>query len=187
MNVREKRLLIFFGGVIFAVVNVYGYNLYSDKMRALGADMGQKGNEILGKPASGLIGKIEEARRNLAERESKEAEMAWLAEIEPEPKDGLSVQSALQEFVTGQAEANSLSVDRPDIRPNDETGTYYHKAIFNVKVTGLEKGLYAWLTRLQDPESLRAITGLKLYPNREDDTLITAEVQVQQWYVPQQP
>lgn len=186
MKPREKRLLIVFGVVIFAMLNFYGYKLFNQKMISLDAEIGGEGNAVLGRPPTGLIGQILTAQQNLAERESKEQEMEWLAGVEPEPEDGLAVQSRLQEFVTGQAEANTLTVDRPEILPNDDSGVHYHKAIFKVKVTGQERGLYNWLTRLQDPESLRAITALKLYPNREDDTLITAEVRVQQWYVPKE-
>ncbi len=184
MKTREKRLLILFGVVIFAMLNVYGYSIYTQKMQALDVQIGDEGNVNLGKDPTGLIGEISKAEKNLAERESKEREMAWLAEVEPEPQEGGAVQSNLQQFVTNQAGAAGLTTDRPKILPNDETGLYYHRAIFEIKVTGREDGLYRWLVQLQDPKSLRAVTSLRLNPNREDDTLIDAVVRVQQWYVP---
>lgn len=185
MNTREKRLLILFGVVIFAVLNFYGYSLYSAKMKALDQEIGTKGNEILGKPATGLIGEIAIAEQNLAERESREREMAWLSENEPEPEEGGAVQSKLESFVTNQASASGLTTDRPKILPNDTEGSYYHKAIFEIKATGMEQGLYNWLVRLHDPSSFRAVSSLRLSPNREDDTKIDAVVRVQQWYVPE--
>jgi hypothetical protein len=185
MNTREKRLLILFGVVIFAVLNFYGYSLYSQKMNSLELEIGSEGNEILGKPATGLIGEIALAEQNLAERESKEREMAWLAENEPDPEEGGAVQSRLESFVTNQARAAGLTTDRPKILPNDTEGVYYHKAIFEIKATGMEDGLYRWLIQLHDPSSFRAVTSLRLSPNREDDTQIDAVVRVQQWYVPQ--
>ena len=115
MNTREKRLLILFGVVIFAVLNFYGYNLYAQKMNSLEQEIGSEGNEILGKPATGLIGEIALAEQNLAERESKEREMAWLGENEPEPQEGGAVQSQLESFVTNQARAAGLTTDRPKI------------------------------------------------------------------------
>lgn len=184
MNTREKRLLILFGVVIFAMLNLYGYKIYGQKMTALETEIGAEGNSILGKPPTGLIGEIALAEKNLAERESKEREMAWLAKVEPEPQDGGAVQSQLESFVTNQARAAGLTVDRPKILPNDESGLYYHQAIFEIKATGQESGLYRWLVQLQDPNSLRAVTSLRLSPNREDDTLIDAVVKVEQWYVP---
>lgn len=186
MNTREKRLLIVFGVVIFAVLNFYGYSVYKQKMQAFDQQIGSEGNSILGKPATGLIGQIEEATNNLAERDSKEREMVWLAEKTPEPEDGGAAQSKLESFVTNQARVAGLTVDRPKILPNDEEGRYYHQAIFEIKATGRETGLYRWLTMLQDPNAFRSVTSLRLSPNREDDTLIDAVVQVRQWYVPKE-
>lgn len=186
MNTREKRLLILFGVVIFAMLNFYGYNVYAQKMGTLEGEIGSEGNPILGKPPTGLIGEIAVAEQNLEERDQKEQEMAWLAEVQPEPEDGGAVQSKLEGFVTQQAVAASLTTDRPKILPNDETGVYYHKAIFEIKVTGKEDSLYRWLVKIQDPSAFRAITSLRLSPNREDDTLIDAVVRVQQWYVPKE-
>lgn len=184
MKTREKRLLILFGVVLFAMLNLFGYSVYSEKMKALDAQIGDEGNDILGRPATGLIGEIRQAERNLAERDRKEREMAWLEEIEPEPQDGGAVQSALQQLVTQEATAAGLETDRPKILPNDESGVHYHRAIFEIKVTGQESGLYRWLVRVQDPNALRAVTSMRLNPNREDDTLIDAVVRVQQWYIP---
>jgi hypothetical protein len=184
MKTREKRLLILFGLVLFAMLNVYGYSLYTEKMKTLDSQIGDEGNEILGRPATGLIGEIQQAEDNLAERDSKEREMAWLAKTEPAPQDGGAVQSALQQFVTQQATAMGLETDRPKILPNDESGVHFHRAIFEIKVTGKESGLYRWLVQIQDPNALRAVTSMRLNPNREDDTLIDAVVRVQQWYVP---
>lgn len=184
MKTREKRLLILFGVVIFAMLNFYGYSVYSQRMGALEGQIGKDGNPNLGKAPSGLKGEISVAEQNLAEREKKEREMAWLADVAPEPRDGGEVQSGLQEFVTNQARVAGMTTDRPKILPNDESGAHYHRAIFEIKATGNEAGLYRWLVQLQEPNSLRAVTSLRLSPNREDDTLIDAVVRVQQWYVP---
>ena len=55
---------------------------------------------------------------------------------------------------------------------------------YEIPVSGSEQSLYSWLDRLQVPTEFRAVTFLRVSPNREDDTKADATVIVEQWYVP---
>jgi len=70
------------------------------------------------------------------------------------------------------------------VLPTDKTGPHYHRVKYEIPVSGTEQALYAWLDRMQTPGEFRAVTFLRLSPNREDDTKIDATVIVEQWYVP---
>ncbi|BCX50040.1 hypothetical protein HAHE_39480 [Haloferula helveola] len=172
MKPREKRLLIAFAVILFAMVNFYGYKVYTEKKAKVAKDITTKELEL------------RVALGNLDERDSKQKEIDWLNRTTPDPMEGGAAQSQLESFVSSRARSSGLTVDRPKILPNDERGEFYHRAIFQINVSGKEDALYRWLVQLHSPKDFRAITGLQLKPNREDDTLIDAEVQIEQWYLP---
>lgn len=185
MNAREKKLLIAFLAILLAVVHFYGYQVYSQKLKALEAQVGTPPSNF-NLTGTGLLGRIEMAQQNLDQREQKLKEMQWLSENTPEPKSGLTVQSELAVYAQTQAESRGLEVIRPTptLLPNDQSGAYYHRAIVKIMVTGMEADLYPWLIQLHSPKDFRAVTHLRMNPNKEDDTKIDAQVQVEQWYVP---
>lgn len=173
MSDREKKLVLFFGLAAFVLLNVFGISWYK-KYRL---DLARK------------VGKAESAVQVAEAYESSygnvEEEMIWLGDHFPEPKAGQTVQAQLQQFASTEATKNTLTVKRPKILPNDETpGAKFHRARVEFNVTGTEASLYRWLDKLQSPEQLRAITGMRLSPDTKDDTLIECTVTVEQWYVP---
>ncbi|MFC7336314.1 hypothetical protein ACFQY0_03925 [Haloferula chungangensis] len=172
MSSREKKLLIFFLTAIFAVVNMFGFQWLQKKRLSVQ-------QEIV----------AQESILNAADtaESSKEIfiqEIDWLEDNTPDPKEGELVPSQLENLVTTEATRAGLTVVRPKILDNDESGLYYNRARFEIAVSGNEAALYRWLVRLHSPRDFRAITALRLSPNREDDTLIDANVQVEQWFVP---
>lgn len=172
MSSREKKLLIFFVTAIFAAANLFGFQWLQKKR--LDVQKQIKEQEVVLKAAD-------------AAQSSKEVfiqEIDWLEDNTPEPKEGELVPSQLENFVTTEATRAGLTVVRPKILDNDESGVYYNRARFEIAVSGNEAALYRWLVRLHSPRDFRAITALRLNPNREDDTLIDANVQVEQWFVP---
>ncbi|MEM1085565.1 MAG: hypothetical protein AAGI48_15750 [Verrucomicrobiota bacterium] len=175
MSPREKKLLIFFLVAIFAVVNLFGFNWLQSKRQAVQGEISRH-EETLAVADSAI-----------RMRDTATGEIDWLKDNLPEPKEGELVPSQLESFVTNEATRNGLTVLKPDILENDESGQHFHRARFDVRVTGQEAALYRWLVRLQSPREFRGITALRLSPNREDDTLIDAKVQVDQWFVPMEP
>lgn len=173
MSPREKKLLIFFLTAIFAVVNLFGFQWLQSKQKLVK-------DEILAKEA--ILAAADSAQ---TAKEVFIQEIDWLEDNTPEPKEGELVPSQLENFVTTEATSAGLTVVRPKIHDNDETGVYYDRARFEISVSGNEASLYRWLVRLHSPKDFRAITALRLSPNREDDALIDANAQIEQWFVPQ--
>ncbi|MEP4079500.1 hypothetical protein [Haloferula sp.] len=172
MSSREKKLLIFFLTAIFAVVNLFGFQWIQTKRQAVQAEIGQ--HETV----------LADADAYQREREVRIQEIDWLDDNTPEPKEGELVPSQLESFVTNEATRAGLTVVRPKIHDNDESGIHFNRARFEISVSGNEAALYRWLVRLHSPRDFRAITALRLSPNREDDALIDANVQIEQWFVP---
>ena len=172
MSDREKKLLMGLGAALFAVVTLFGYKFLTTKQDELRVQI------------KGLESKIWEADTALKSRDSLQSEIDWLAQAQKEPKEGTLVGSQLETFVTSRATQAGLTVNRPKILPNDESGVHYHRAKFQVSVSGQEAALYRWLTQLHSPRDFRAITALRLSPNREDDTQIDAVATIEEWFVP---
>jgi hypothetical protein len=77
-------------------------------------------------------------------------------------------------------------VKRRKIQPAIEHPSLaYHRARVEMEVSGSEKALYSWLDRLHSPVDFRAVTMIRLYPKRDDDTLVDCQVTVEQWFVPE--
>lgn len=174
MSSREKKLLIFFLTAIFAVVNMFGFQWLQTKRQAVQVEIGAH---------EAILADADAAQKS---REVIVQEIDWLEDNTPEAKEGELVPSQLQNFVTTEATRAGLTVvlGGEKIHDNDETGVHFNRARFEIKVSGNEAALYRWLVRLHSPRDFRAITSLLLNPNREDDTLIDARVQVEQWFVP---
>lgn len=172
MSPREKKLLIFFVTAIFAVVNLFGFQWLQSKREKIRADIAA--HEVV----------LTDADTAQAAKEVFMQEIDWLEKNTPEPKEGELVPSQLENFVTTAATQAGLTVVRPRIYDNDEGGTHYNRARFEISVSGNEASLYRWLVKLQSPRDFRAITALLLSPNRENDALIDAKVVVEQWFVP---
>jgi hypothetical protein len=49
----------------------------------------------------------------------------------------------------------------------------------------MDDQLYKWLVELQDPALSRAITFLRISPQRDDPTRVDCELEVTQWFRPE--
>jgi hypothetical protein len=172
MSDREKKLLLLLGLAAFVIVNVFGFSRFRQARERL---------------ATRLIeaeGSVQMADAYAAKYETVTAEMEWMDQHKPQPRAGQLVATELEQYASNQATTHQLDVKRRAIKPIDETGTNFHRAKVEFNVTGKEDLLYRWLDRLQMPDQLRAITFLRLKPDK-DDTLIDCVVEVEQWFVPQ--
>lgn len=172
MSDREKKLLIFFGVAIFLVANFFGYSLLAKKKQEVAVEIGQLETTIM------------EAENFEAQEAQVLDEMEWLVEHEPEPVEAEPVGPKLEQFANARATSAGLTVQKRTILPDDETGPSYWRARVEMQVTGMEEALYRWLSQLQDPNQFRAVTALRLSPNREDDTKIDANVVIEEWFIP---
>lgn len=171
MSDREKKLLLLLGLAAFAIVNVFGFSRFRQERTRL---------------ASRLLeaeGNVQMADAYAAKYETVIEEMEWMEQHKPKPRDGQLVATELEQYAYNQAKTHQLEVKRRAIKPTDESGANFHRAKVEFNVTGKEDSLYRWLDRLQMPDQLRAITFLRLSPDK-DDTLIDSVVEVEQWFVP---
>ena len=172
MNDREKRLLLALGAALFVVVTLFGFKSITTKKDAVEAEI------------RGLETRLETLIMLDRTQESMAEDVEWLSKNQPEPKEGELAPSQLEALVTRLATTAGLSVDKPKILPNIEGFGFYDRARFQISVSGMEEGLYRWLVQMHSPKDFRAVTAMRLYPNREDDTKIDAVVTVEEWFTP---
>lgn len=177
MSAREKRLLIFFSIAGFLILNLVGFNYYKSKHAEILRAKNSASQALL------------DAKMFRDSRQQVAAEMDWLAAHEPpQPAAAQDVQNTLQQFAVKEAERMGLAVKRQKLLPADETkGNHYNRAKVEFLVNGKEDALYKWLDSLRSPDQLRAVTSMRLSPDREDDTKIDCTVVVDQWFIPQAP
>lgn len=171
MSSREKRLLILFLSAIFLMANVFGFKWLQSKRNELGSSI------------AAARGTLSTAETVALQQESAREEFQWFQKHLPESMEGDLVPSRLQTEVSGLATRAGLTVTRPSIEPTIP-GNHFNRAQFQINVSGNEQALYRWLVQVHSPKDFRAVTALRLSPNREDDTLIDAAVTVEQWFVP---
>jgi len=133
-----------------------------------------------------LTAEREQMLLDLENREAIRDEAKWLRDHQPEPIPSQKAESQLEQLANREAQRRGLEVKRRKILPAiDNEGLAYHRARVEMEVSGREMGLYQWLDRLHNPNELRAVTMLQMYPKRDDDTQIECKVTVEQWFVPQ--
>jgi type II secretory pathway component PulM len=172
MNDREKRLLLALGAALFAVVTLYGFRSLTAKQDAVKAEI--RGLET----RLNTLVMLDRTQESMAE------DVEWLTKNQPAPKEGELAPSQLESLVTSTATAAGLSVDKPKILDNIEGVGFYDRARFQISVSGEEIKLYQWLVQMHSPKDFRAVTAIRLYPNREDDTKIDAVAIVEEWFTP---
>ncbi len=178
MSPREKNLLLFFGAAGFIILNFLVFNFYIKKK-----------TEFTGKRVAAEQA-LEQAEIISDRRDEVLDDMDWLTEHEPQPAAYQDVQSKLQQLVEREAQINGLTIkpNSQKLLPTDQTsGNHYHRAKVQVTVTGTEKALYTWFSRLNIPEQFRAATSILLRPDNQDDTKIDCTSVVEEWFIPADP
>jgi hypothetical protein len=172
MSDRERKLVTLFGLAAFLLVNFFVISWFQGQKQKVARDLVKAKSDV------------ETAEIAAGSFETVEEEMIWLNDKTPSPRPGQLVGSELQGYVESQATTHQLEVTNRAIKPNEETGKYFHRAKVQFKVSGREDSLYRWLDRLQMPDQFKAVTFLRLAPDTKDDTKIDATVDIEQWYVP---
>lgn len=176
MSEREKRLLILLLGALFIVLNLGVYaKVYVPKLEQAKATL------------DSANARVEQAQINLESRSVYEEDMAWLAKNEPKPTTAQRVQTQLQQVVANYARSSGLTIPDGGQRLQETVGDpalSYHRARIRVLLQGTEQQLYTSLVRLHSPREFRAVTFLRVNPQKSEPTKIDAEVMVEQWFVP---
>ncbi|MFT3991288.1 MAG: hypothetical protein QM680_07745 [Luteolibacter sp.] len=173
MSDREKKLLIFLGAAGFIILNLFGFNLY--QQAAARAESNRKA----------AAQKLSSYQMLIAGKEQIADEVQWLAEHQPDSMASQDVQTRLQQLVAKEATAAALTVKSQKFLPSDTTaGNTYHRAKFQITVSGREEALYRWFNNLNEPTAFRSATHIQLSPNKTDDTLIDCTATIEQWFIP---
>lgn len=176
MSDREKRLSILLAVVGFLILNGVGFNMfYQPRMQAARGKLNKAQLEL-------------EMRKSLIDtKDAFLTEIDWLDKYEPAPASAQETQTKLQQLAEREAQRNGLTVKRQKLQPSIvNQGLIYHRARIEIEVNGLEPALYRWLDRLHSPNDFRAITFMRLNPQKGDDTRIDCQVVVEQWFVPEE-
>ncbi len=175
MSPREKKLLIFFALGGFAILNLLGYKYYAGQKTAI------EGANVQ------ALNKLKAAEMISNSREEVAPVMEWINARQPRPSDFQIVQSTLQEFAEKEASNSGLTLKSQKLLETDKTGANYHRAKVQITLSGTEQALYRWFDRLNDIEKFRAVTFIRLAPNKDDDTKIDCTAIAEQWFVPASP
>ena len=175
MNSREKTLLFVLFGVAFFVINIFLFTSFQSAM--------QKKRSQLDVGAKKL--KLMEA--DLATWESKADDVEWLMNNQPVVGVHGNIGAELAAYTEKVANKHGVSLSKrpsPQRADTEETGAY-RSARAKVVANAMDGQLYNWLVELQDPELNRAITFLRISPQRDDPTRVDCELEVTQWFRPE--
>jgi len=174
MNEREKKLIMILFGAAFIIANFFGYSTYSQAMQKKEVQLKTGTDELKMKRLQ-----LEEANEHLDE-------VDWLAENMPTEGTHASVRAELVTFTEQSATKQRLVIKkRPSaLREDQEEQGEFRSAVVRVQVNARDPELYRWLVELQDPQKGRAITRLRITPQRDDASRIDCELEVTQWFTP---
>lgn len=178
MSPREKNLLILFGTAGFIILNLLAFSFYTKKKA-------ETRSRLL--DARQALEQAELIRMN---RDSVLDDIEALAKAEPPPAAYQDVQSNLQQLIEREAQVAGLTIkpNSQKLLPTDQSpGNEFHRAKVQISVTGTEKALYGWFSRLNVPAQLRAATNIRLSPDGQDDTKIDCMAVIEQWFIPAGP
>lgn len=160
----------------FILLNLAAYKLFYTK-RLLGATTRAETAEA----------NVEIARSQSETIDLFQDEMDWLAKNEPKTASVQETQTKLQQLLEREALKNQLTVKRQKLQPSVvDPGLIYHRARIEFEVNGMEMSLYRWLDRVHSPTDSRAVTFMRINPQKDDDTKIDCQVVVEQWFVPEE-
>lgn len=175
MSSRERNLLILLVAMAFIAANFLGYKTwYEPKMTALNS----------AKDAAERTAAFNEAEASSLDLIASDRD--WLTKNEPKPSSAGKMATSIQQLSENEAVRSGLTVKRKEF--GDEVvdpNLNYHRVRFQIEVNGTESSIYRWLDRIHVPNQFRAVTFVRLSPQRDDPTRADCEVYLDQWFVPE--
>jgi len=111
----------------------------------------------------------------------------WFEQHKPQPSTVMDQRDSLLNDARATAVKFNLEVSTlkpPQYLEANTESPEYHRARIAMNFSCSDENLYKWLCEMNDPTKFRAVTMLKLTPNRQDNTKLDAEVQLEEWVVP---
>ena len=174
MNDREKKLVMILVAAVFIIANVFAYTTYDGAIKKKEVELKTGAKEL----------KLKQDQ--LAEAGLRQDEIDWLTENMPAEGTHASVRAELITFMGESATKRRLVLRRHPqaVREDPDEFGEFRSAVVKMVVNARDPELYQWLVELQNPKKSRAITRLKITPQRDDKTRIDCELEVTRWFTP---
>ncbi len=175
MTERERNLLLLLVVMAFLAANFLGYKVwYEPKMVELNSALTKANTKV----------EANEGKSSLFDLISQDKD--WLDRFEPKPSTVGKMKTRIQQLAENEAARAGLVIKTKDFGDDVETPSLnYHRVRYQIQVNGIESSIYRWLDRLHSPNEFRAITFVRLKPQRDDATRADCEVFLDQWFVPE--
>lgn len=170
----EKMILVgIFGGAAFVVLNFFLYGIVEEKKAAL-----VQGRTTLDQ----RIFQLQELQK---ERDEWLSKRTWVSSKLPMYQSVNDRETFLISMVNSAAAGAGVEVTNGPNQIPGSQGDYFEETGVSATVTGTIEGVMRWLYSLQDPDSFRAVTSVKIdAPKKGDPTEITCEATLIQWWSP---
>jgi len=175
MSKREKNLIFILFGVAFLIINAFFYASYKQAMQAKRIDYNEGSKEL------------DQIEKELAAWASQAEDAEWLNNNQPATGTHGKTVSDLATYTEQSAGRSQVQLKvRPTPQQEDAyEGGAYRSARVIVEGNAMDDQLIQWLTDLYDPANSRAVTFLRISPQRTDDTRVDCRLDVTQWYSPE--
>lgn len=170
----EKLILLgIFGGAAFVVLNFFLFGIVEEKKAALVQSRTTLEQRIF---------QLEEMQK---ERDEWLSKRMWVSSKLPMYQSVNDRETFLISMVNSAAASAGVDVTNGPNQIPGSQGDYFEETGVSATVTGTIEGVMRWVFSLQDPDSFRAITSVKIdAPKKGDPTEISCEVTLVQWWSP---
>jgi len=175
MNKRERFLFGMIIVLLLAALHLWLGRQYMDNLNALR----QEKRDL---DATLNIYQASPETAQLIAEESK-----WLKLNKPSPATIQESQSKLQEFITKSSESIGFDTYGQKLIELQETGGEFETVKIQVSARATEKELYQWFVNIHQPSKFRALTYLRLTPDKNDLTQVVTTLAAEQIITPLQP
>jgi len=169
MKASERRLLVIFC-VLIAVV---GGLILAQGMRKWQRNLDRRERDV-------ELAEIE-ATAVMADAAEWNAKGAWLMQAQPSAQSPQEADQELLDTVSKKAESFGLRIVSRQLQERRHTD-FYEQFGVGMTVQGELEKVFRWIYELQNPQEFRVVPALKIVPDKEDPTKVTATVQFWRWY-----
>ncbi|MFZ4766911.1 MAG: GspMb/PilO family protein [Roseimicrobium sp.] len=172
MKGSEQRLLMIF----LVLVAILGGFLLAEQLNAWQGRLDRREHEA-------ELLQVEHATR-MAQAPEWTAKAAWLSQAQPVANSEQEASLALIETLQAAAKATGLDVTKTVIDPVEKSD-YYRQFGVLLTVKGDFKPVMQWLHGTLSPQNFYVVPRLRITPDKEDPTKVTAELRFWRWYSPE--
>jgi len=168
MNKRERLLLGLILFLAFAMLHLWLGQKYMDELQTIRAKKTQlEADRKLYSSSPAIAATIEN-------------EVEWLRQNKPTPSTIQETQSKLQEYITTSSEKIGFETYGQKPIELDVTDGTFEKVKMQVSARATEKELYQWIIDIHKPSEFRAVTYLRLTPDKNDLTQVITTIAAEQ-------